>query len=94
MYVAEEKNKDAYVVCGSIQSVAQNLEDFQTDDFGYVIIDECHHGAAGSYKKILGYFKPEFTLGLTATSERTDGEDLLDEGWDIIKPANMKDKFI
>ncbi len=78
LYVAEEKNKDAYVVCGSIQSVAQNLEDFQADDFAYLIIDECHHGAAGSYKKILGYFQPEFTLGLTATPERIDGEDLLE----------------
>lgn len=28
------------------------------------------------YRKILGYFKPKFTLGLTATPERTDGEDL------------------
>lgn len=34
--------------------------------------------AAYSYKKILGYFKPEFTLGLTATPERADGEQILD----------------
>lgn len=40
MYVAEEKNKDAYVVCGSIQSIAQNIEEFKPDDFGYIIIDE------------------------------------------------------
>lgn len=43
-----------------------------------MIIDECHHGAANTYKKILGYFTPEFTLGLTATPDRTDGEDLLE----------------
>jgi len=69
---------DAYVVCGSIQSVAQNIEQFRPDDFGYLIIDECHHGTANTYKKILGYFKPKFTLGLTATPERSDGEDLLE----------------
>jgi len=55
MYVAEQKEKDAYVVCGSIQSVARNLEDFRPEDFSYLIIDECHHGAANTYKKILGY---------------------------------------
>ena len=78
MYVAEQKNEDTYIVCASIQSVAQNLERFKADDFGYVIIDECHHGTAESYRNILGHFKPKFTLGLTATPERTDGEDLLE----------------
>jgi len=40
MYVAEQKDMEAYVVCGSIQSVAQNIEQFRPDDFGYLIIDE------------------------------------------------------
>lgn len=78
LYVAEDKEDDAYVVCGSIQSVAQNIEMFKPDDFGYVIIDECHHSAASTYQKILSYFKPKFTLGLTATPERMDGEDILE----------------
>lgn len=77
-YVAEKKDEDAYVVCGSIQSIAQNIEEFKPDDFGYIIIDECHHGTANTYRKILGHFKPKFTLGLTATPDRTDGEDLLE----------------
>lgn len=78
MYVAENKDTDAHVICGSIQSIAQNLDQFKPDDFGYLVIDECHHGTAGTYKKILSHFKPKFTLGLTATPERTDGEDLLE----------------
>ena len=61
MYVAEQKDVGAYVVCGSIQSVSQNLEEFRPDDFGYIIIDECHHGTANTYKKLLGYFKPKIT---------------------------------
>lgn len=78
IYMGQEKNKDSFVVCGSIQSVSQNLEEFNPEDFGYIIIDEAHHGAASTYRKILGYFKPQFTLGLTATPEREDGEDLLE----------------
>lgn len=79
LYVAEEKVEDAYVVCSSIQSVARNLEGFKLDDFGYIIVDECHHGTADTYRKVLSYFKPEFTLGLTATPDRADGESILED---------------
>lgn len=77
IYMGEQKEKDAYVVCGSVQSVSGNLEEFSPEEFKYIVIDEAHHGSAESYKKILDYFKPDFTLGLTATPERTDGEDIL-----------------
>lgn len=90
MYVAEQKNEDAYIVCASIQSVAQNLDRFKPDDFGYVIIDECHHGTAETYRKILGYFKPKFTLGLTATPERADGEDLLELFKNVAHKLDLK----
>lgn len=90
MYVAEQKDGDAYVVCASIQSVSQNLEQFRPDDFGYIIIDECHHGTANTYKKLLGYFKPKFTLGLTATPERTDGEDLLELFRNVAHKLDLK----
>ena len=76
-YEGNIREKDAFVVCGTIQSVAGNLEDFQPDDFGYMVIDECHHGTAETYRKVMSYFHPSFTLGLTATPERADGEDLL-----------------
>jgi len=90
MYVAEQKDANAYVVCGSIQSVAQNLDQFRPDEFGYIIIDECHHGTANTYKKILGHFKPKFTLGLTATPERTDGEDLLELFRNVAHKLDLK----
>ena len=66
------KEPDAHVVCGSVQSVALHLEDFREDAFSYLIVDEAHHAAADTYQKILAYFHPAFTLGLTATPERTD----------------------
>jgi superfamily II DNA or RNA helicase len=78
IYMGDIKEKEAHVVCASIQSISQNLKDFNSEDFDYIIIDEAHHGTAASYKDILSYFKPSFTLGLTATPERADGEDLLE----------------
>ncbi len=72
------KEPDAHVVCGSIQSVALNLDQFQEDAFDYLIIDEAHHASADTYQKVLAYFKPQFTLGLTATPERADDINILD----------------
>jgi superfamily II DNA or RNA helicase len=70
--------------------MAQNLDRFKPDDFGYIIIDECHHGTADTYRKILGYFKPKFTLGLTATPERIDGEDLLELFKNVAHKLDLK----
>ena len=72
------KQPNAHVVCGSVQSVALHLDAFKDDDFDYLIVDEAHHAAADTYQKVLSYFKPEFTLGLTATPERADEKSILD----------------
>ena len=71
-YMDAIKQPNAYVVCGSIQRVALNLDKFKDSDFDYLIVDEAHHASADTYQKVLAYFKPQFTLGLTATPERTD----------------------
>ena len=72
------KDTDSHVVCGSIQSIALNLELFRENDFDYIIIDEAHHASADTYQKVLAYFKPKFTLGLTATPERADDTNILE----------------
>ena len=56
-----------------MQSLTRHLDRFAPDDFAYLIIDEAHHATAESYQKLLRYFRPEFTLGLTATPDRADG---------------------
>ena len=51
--------------------VFYNLENlFDKKEFEYIIIDECHHAVADTYRKIINYFEPEFLLGLTATEDR------------------------
>ena len=78
VFADNQKDRDTFVICGSIQSIALHLDEFKEDEFGYLIIDEAHHAAADTYQKVLSYFKPDFTLGLTATPERTDEIDILD----------------
>lgn len=66
LYVEDHKEIDAQVICASVQSVALNLDGFLPDAFDYLIIDEAHHAAAETYQKVLAYFTPRFTLGLTS----------------------------
>ncbi len=58
-----------------------NSQDFTAltppDYYDYIIVDEVHHAPAASYRHLLAYYKPKILLGLTATPERADGEDIL-----------------
>ena len=44
------------------------------DNYGQVIVDECHHVGAASFDAILKRIKAKFVLGLTATPIRRDGQ--------------------
>ena len=60
-------------VFASIQSLnAANLDNLPPDHFDVVIVDEFHHAAAPSYRRLLDHIKPMELLGLTATPERSD----------------------
>jgi len=45
------------------------------EDYGHVIVDECHHIGARSFEAILKQVKAKYVLGLTATPIRRDGQD-------------------
>ena len=51
-------------------------ENIKEDYYDYVIVDEFHHAAAKSYRKLLDYVNPKILLGMTATPERMDGKDV------------------
>lgn len=78
-YMGEERTADAEVLFASIQTLGRqrHLDVFARDAFDYIIVDEFHHAAATTYRRLIDYFAPKFLLGLTATPERTDGGDLL-----------------
>lgn len=69
---ADQKSHGEEVVSASVQSLVRRLDRFAPDDFDMVIVDEAHHAAAGTYRKILGHFTPRLTLGFTATPNRGD----------------------
>ena len=44
--------------------------------YDYIVVDEVHHGTASSYRPLFDHFAPEILLGLTATPERMDGDNV------------------
>ncbi len=73
----EPENYDQ--IFGSIQTLNNKIPVLKLSEtfYDFIIIDEVHHIAASSYRPILNRFKPKILLGLTATPERMDGEDIL-----------------
>lgn len=73
--------RDARLCVASVQSLSQDgrLKRFAPDEFDLIIIDEAHRATSPSYRKFMKHFTcPK--VGLTATPDRQDEAQLLDEG--------------
>ncbi|MEI7677354.1 MAG: DUF3427 domain-containing protein [Bacteroidales bacterium] len=73
-------------VFASVQTLNNRISELSLTEsfYDFIIVDEVHHIAAKSYRPILDKFKPKILLGLTATPERMDGEDILKDFCDTI----------
>jgi superfamily II DNA or RNA helicase len=73
-------------VFASVQTLNNRLNelDLESTYFDYIVIDECHHLTARSYRGIINFFQPKVLLGLTATPERMDGGDIQEDFHDRI----------
>lgn len=89
-YTGSQKDMTQTVIFSTVQSISKDLEKFSPTDFDYLIVDECHHAAANTYQKIFTYFHPKFILGLTATPERSDGEDMLELFQNVAHKMDLK----
>ncbi|MFN7692684.1 MAG: DEAD/DEAH box helicase family protein, partial [Rubrivivax sp.] len=78
-YMARSRDAEVDVLCAAVQTLGrvEHLERFAAQHFDYVVIDEFHHAAAATYRRLLSHFAPRFLLGLTATPDRTDQSDIL-----------------
>lgn len=89
-YTGSQKDMTQTVIFATVQSISKDLEKFSPTDFDYLIVDECHHAATNTYQKIFTYFHPKFILGLTATPERSDGEDMLELFQNVVHKMDLK----
>ncbi|RYE59150.1 MAG: DEAD/DEAH box helicase [Sphingobacteriales bacterium] len=68
-------------VFASVQTLKNQIKTISLSEtfYDYIVIDEVHHITADSYRPILAKFSPKVLLGLTATPERADGGDVLND---------------
>jgi superfamily II DNA or RNA helicase/HKD family nuclease len=78
-YTGRSRDTDVDVLCASVQTLGrlEHLHRFAPQHFDYIVVDEFHHAAASTYRRLLTHFAPTFLLGLTATPDRTDQSDIL-----------------
>ncbi len=76
LYNGDKQELNADFIFASSSMLSKHLEEFDPEQFDYIVYDEVHHMIAKCGKKIFEYFKPGFLLGLTATPERLDNQDV------------------
>ncbi|WP_288395039.1 DEAD/DEAH box helicase [uncultured Vagococcus sp.] len=66
------------VVVGSVQTLQneKRLSKFPPDYFDTIIIDEAHHAVSNGYQRVLNHFEESNVLGVTATPDRGDMQNL------------------
>lgn len=66
------------IIVGSVQTLCRDsrLALFNKSYFDTIIIDEAHHALSTSYQAILNYFDTADILGVTATPDRSDMQNL------------------
>lgn len=78
LLTGNQKDKHADYLFATIQTLTRYYTEFEPIEFDYIIFDEAHHATSSSYQTVFSYFKPQFTLGMTATPERSDGLNVFD----------------
>jgi len=68
------------ITIATLQSLGRykNLAEIY-DTFGVIIVDECHHIPAKTYRELISSFKSKYLFGLTATHERKHGTEKITE---------------
>lgn len=73
-----QKDYGADYLFATVQTISRYFNQFQPDEFDYIIYDEAHHSTADTYQRVIDYFTPKFMLGMTATPERSDSHSIFE----------------
>lgn len=92
-------SSDCDIVVASVATLTRltRLSKYNPKDFLTIIVDECHHVPAASWRKILDYFNATstdleiFLIGFTATLERNDGKSLADIFEKVVYERSLAD---
>lgn len=76
--VGAKKKTETPITVAMVQSLARldNLDEF-ANQFGTIIVDECHHMPAKMFRHVITKLKPTHLHGLTATPDRKHNDERL-----------------
>ncbi|MBI5135299.1 DEAD/DEAH box helicase family protein [Candidatus Uhrbacteria bacterium] len=77
-YSGTKKKLGKQITVGLLQSLARkgNLTELR-DTFGTIIVDECHHIPAATFREVIAELNPKYLYGLTATPKRKHNDEKL-----------------
>ncbi|MBI5421318.1 MAG: DEAD/DEAH box helicase family protein [Parcubacteria group bacterium] len=77
-YSGTKKKLGKQITVGLLQSLARkgDLSELK-DKFGTIIIDECHHIPATTFREVIAQLNPKYIYGLTATPKRKHNDEKL-----------------
>lgn len=88
------------ITVGSVQTLMrpQRLRKFPADYFRVVIVDEAHHALSATYQRVLSHFSEASVLGVTATPDRGDKQNLGQYfeslAYEYTLPAAVRDGYL
>jgi len=92
---AEREAGHVDIVVASVATLGRNntprITNYPSEYFKSIVIDEAHHAAAPTYRRIVDYFNPPFILGVTATPQRSDSTRLTDVFEEIVYYKTIQD---
>ncbi len=79
-FCANKKKVGKQVTVAMIQTLSK-IEDFKKEygenNFGLILVDECHHIPAKTFRQVITKFNPYYLYGLTATPKRKNNDEKL-----------------
>jgi superfamily II DNA or RNA helicase len=92
---AERRAGHVDVVVASVATLGRNntprIHQYPTDYFKTIVIDEAHHAAASTYRRIVDFFSCDLLVGVTATPQRSDSTRLIDVFEEIVYYKSIQD---
>lgn len=82
-------NYAEHIQIGSIQTVIRRTDKINPPQV--IILDECHHATASTWKKLLAAYPDAYVIGLTATPARMGGQGLGDVFQSLILGPTVKE---
>ena len=71
--LADKRANHEPIISASVQSLVSRLDKYNPREIDTIIVDEAHHAAAPTYRRILDYFQNAQIFGFSATPHRGDG---------------------